>query len=143
MSQKQQVRVPPARLRSGFFSLEGAKQALGVTAAIEKGLSEGEEAVQANQTAATRRLWEQEADTGWAKLDHLLYLPVLGLTRPRDLYYYQGQGLAVLYGFTYKYLSVEHFLGRLSRLEVGQPLAAILAQSYTQAWYPGHSPLVL
>lgn len=133
MSQKQQVRVPPARLRSGFFSLEGAKQALGVTAAIEKGLSEGEEAVQANQTAAT----------GWAKLDHLLYLPVLGLTRPRDLYYYQGQGLAVLYGFTYKYLSVEHFLGRLSRLEVGQPLAAILAQSYTQAWYPGHSPLVL
>lgn len=127
----------------GFFSLEGAKQALGVTAAIEKGLSEREAAMQANQTAATRLLWEQEADTRWAKLDHLLYLPVLGLTRPRDLYYYQGQGLAVLYGFTYKYLTVEHFLGRLSRLEVGQPLAAILAQSYTQAWYPGHSPLVL
>jgi hypothetical protein len=127
----------------GFFSLEGAKQALGVTAAIEQGLSEREEAVQANQTAATRLLWEQEADTRWAKLDHLLYLPVLGLTRPRDLYYYQGQGLAVVYGFTYKYLTVEHFLGRLSRLEVGPPLAAALAQAYTQAWYPGHHPLVL
>lgn len=127
----------------GFFSLEGAKQALGVTAAIEQGLNEREEAEQANQTAAPRLLWEQETDTRWAKLDHLLYLPVLGLTRPRDLYYYQGQGLAVLCGFTYKYLTVEHFLGRLSRLAVGQPLAALLAQSYTQAWYPGHSPLVL
>ena len=116
----------------GFFSLEGAKQALGVTAALEKSLSEREEAVQASQSATTRLLWEQEAGTRWAKLDHLLYLPVLGLTRPRDLYYYQGQGLAVLHGFSYKYLTVEHFLGRLSRLEAGQPVAAALAQAYTQ-----------
>jgi hypothetical protein len=127
----------------GFFSLEGAKEALGVTATIESSLRQREEAEQATQTAATRLLWEKEGSTRWAKLDHLLYLPLLGLTRPRDLYYYQGQGLAVLYGFTYKYLTVEHFLGRLSRLEAGQPLAAALAQSYTQAWYPGHSPLVL
>lgn len=127
----------------GFFSLEGAKQALGVTATLEKSLDEREEAVQASQPAATRLLWEQEAATRWAKLDHLLYLPVLGLTRPRDLYYYQGQGLAVLHGFTYKYLTVEHFLGRLSRLEAGQPLAAALAQAYTQAWYPGDHGLVL
>ena len=41
----------------------------------------------------------------WPKIDHLLYLPVLGLTRPRDLYYYQGEGLGALYGFTYKYLT--------------------------------------
>ena len=127
----------------GFFSLEGAKQALGVTATIEKSLAEQEQTVQASQTAATRLLWEQEAQTRWAKLDHLLYLPVLGLTRPRDLYYYQGQGLTLLHGFTYKYLTVEHFLGRLSRLEVGQPLAAALALAYTQAWYPGQSPLGL
>jgi len=127
----------------GFFSLEGAKQALGVTAALEKSLSEREQVVAASQNAATRLLWEQEAGTRWAKLDHLLYLPVLGLTRARDLYYYQGQGLAVLYGFTYKYLTVEHFLGRLSRLEAGQPVAAALALAYTQAWYPGDTPLVL
>ena len=68
---------------------------------------------------------------------------MLGLTRPRDLYYYQGQGLRVLYGFSYKYLTVEQFLGRLSRLEVGQPLAAALAQSYSQGWYPGNEPLVI
>lgn len=88
-------------------------------------------------------LWEQEADTRWAKLDHLLYLPVLGLTRPRDLYYYQGQGLQVLYGFTYKYLTVEHFLGRLTRLQVSYPLAEALAQTYSQAWYPGYRSLIL
>lgn len=127
----------------GFFSLEGAKQALGVTAALEKSLSEREQVVAASQSTATRLLWEQEAGTRWAKLDHLLYLPVLGLTRARDLYYYQGQGLAVLYGFTYKYLTVEHFLGRLSRLEAGQSVAAALALAYTQAWYPGDTPLEL
>ena len=51
--------------------------------------------------------------------------------------------MRVLYGFNYKYLTVEHFLGRLTRLEVGQPLALALTQVYSQAWYPGDSPLVL
>jgi len=55
-----------------------------------------------------------ESETLWYKLDHLIYLPVLHLTRPRDLYYYQGEGLEVLYGFTYKYLTLEHFLGELT-----------------------------
>lgn len=127
----------------GFFSLEGAKQALGIPQTIEQCLTDQRHPLEADQGATSGRLWEKEAQTRWAKLDHLLYLPVLGLTRPRDLYYYQGQGLRVLYGFTYKYLTVEHFLGRLSRLEVGQPLAAALAQSYTAAWYPGHSALVI
>jgi len=47
------------------------------------------------------------ADIGalWPKLDHLLYFPILGLTRPRDLYYYQGDGLEAIHGFTYKYMA--------------------------------------
>jgi len=126
-----------------FFSLEGAKQELGVTETIEECLNERERQLQAKQAASSGLLWEKEAQTRWAKLDHLLYLPVLGLTRPRDLYYYQGQGLRILYGFSYKYLTLEHFLGRLTRLEVGQALAAGLAQSYTAAWYPGNSALVI
>jgi hypothetical protein len=116
---------------------------MGVTATIEKCLTEREQQVQAEPGEVNQFLWEKEPETRWAKLDHLLYLPVLGLTRPRDLYYDQGQGLRVLYGFSYKYLTVEHFLGRLSRLEVGQPLAAVLAQAYSQAWYPGQSALVI
>jgi hypothetical protein len=114
---------------------------LGVTETVETTLQQ--QAQQADDPTAVRQLWEKEAGTRWAKLDHLLYLPVLGLTRPRDLYYYQGQGLSVLYGFSYKYMTVEHFLGRLSRLGAAQPLALALSRSYSQAWYPGDSPLTV
>ena len=42
----------------------------------------------------TQHLHHLSADVAalWPKIDHLLYLPILGLTRPRDLYYYQGGG---------------------------------------------------
>jgi len=84
-----------------------------------------------------------EPETLWHKLDHLLYLPILNLIRPRDLYYDQGDGLQVLYGFTYKYLTLEHFLGELMRLAIGQPLAEQLARCYSRVWYPGDSPLFI
>jgi hypothetical protein len=79
----------------------------------------------------------------WPKIDHLVYLPILGLTRPRGLYYYQGDGLEVVHGFTYKYLTLEHFLGQLTRVRVGAALAEDLAVTYAQAWYPGDNPLSL
>ncbi len=79
----------------------------------------------------------------WPKIDHLLYLPLLHLTRPSELYYYQGVGLKVLYGFTYKYLTVEHFLGEATRLGIGTPWATALARCYSQAWYPGDDPLFI
>ena len=79
----------------------------------------------------------------WPKIDHLVYLPILGLTRPRDLYYYQGDGLEAIYGFTYKYLTLEHFLGQLTRVQVGAPLTEALATTYAQVWYPGDDPLTL
>lgn len=106
-------------------------------------LSEAAALEGAKGSEGQRLLWEREPDTRWHKLDHLLYLPVLGLTRPRDLYYYQGAGLKVLYGFTYKYLPLEHFLGRLTRLGLSQALALNLAACYSQAWYPGQEPLDL
>jgi hypothetical protein len=79
----------------------------------------------------------------WSKIDHLLYMPILGLRRARDLYYYQGDGLEVLYGFTYKYMTVEHFVGQLTRIQVGAPLAENLARAYVRAWYPGDEPLTI
>jgi len=79
----------------------------------------------------------------WPKLDHLLYQPILGLERPRCFYYYQGDGLEALYGFTYKYLTLEHFLGQLSRVQVGAPLAEALTGVYAQAWYPGDEALTV
>jgi hypothetical protein len=102
----------------------------------------GQEYVQ-NNPEASLRIVVSEAETLWYKLDHLLYLPILHLRRPRDLYYYQGAGLKVVHGFTYKYLTVEHFLGEASRLRVGYPLADALARCYSQAWYPGDEPLFI
>ena len=82
---------------------------MGVGPVIEASVSAAEQAYQAMLPPPAEPVVPLEPDTLWPKLDHLLYLSVLGLTRPRDLYYYQGQGLQVLYGFTYKYLTLEHF----------------------------------
>ena len=79
----------------------------------------------------------------WPKVDHLLYQPVLGVERPRCFYYYQGDGLEAIYDFTYKYMTLEHFLGQLARVQVGAPLAESLAAAYAKAWYPGNDPLTI
>lgn len=126
-----------------FFSLEGAKQEMGVVAEVEACLDETREGYQQANPEASLRVVHSEPETLWYKLDHLLYLPLLGLTRPRDLYYYQGPGLKGLHGFTYKYLTLEHFLGQLTRLRIGYPLADALARVYSQAWYPGNEPLFI
>jgi hypothetical protein len=127
----------------GFFSLEAAKEAMGVVEAVEETIREAETSAVAASPDASFRHIPVETETLWHKTDHLLYLPVLNLTRPRDLYYYQGKGLQALYGFTYKYLTMEHFLGQLTRLKVGYPLADRLANIYAQSQYPGKDPLVI
>lgn len=92
---------------------------------------------------ASLRILVSEPETLWHKFDHLLYLPIMHLTRPRELYYYQGGGLKAMYGFTYKYLTVEQFLGQATRLQIGYSLADALACCYSQAWYPGDDALFI
>lgn len=116
---------------------------MGLVAVIEETVLSARDACLADHPAACLHHLSDDVAALWPKLDHLLYLPVLGLQRPRDLYYYQGQGLEALYGFTYKYLTLEHFLGQLTSLRVGVALAEALATAYTRAWYPGHAPLFL
>jgi hypothetical protein len=126
----------------GFFFLEAAKEEMGVAQAVEAHIAEAQSRYQIETDKKLRHV-TCEAGTLWHKLDHLLYLPVLGLERPRCLYYYQGEGLEPLYGFTYKYFTLEHFLGQLTRMRIGFPLANTLAQVYAQAWYPGQEPLYI
>jgi len=114
-----------------------------VTEAVETQVEIARQAYQAEHPASGLRVVQNALETCWHKLDHLLYLPVLGLERPSDLYYYQGAGLKALYGFTYKYLPLEQFLGQLTRLQVGFPLADALAKVYSQAWYPGCGPIFI
>jgi hypothetical protein len=93
----------------------------------------------------SQRLHHLSADIAalWPKIDHLLYSPILGVERPRCLYYYQGDGLEAIYGFTYKYMTLEHFLGQLTRVQVGALLAEVLAAAYVSAWYPGDDGLTI
>ena len=126
-----------------FFSLEAAQQQMGVGETQELARATARAAAQAEGPAAGLRILTSEAPTRWRQWAHLLYLPVLGLTRPADLYYYQGPGLDVLCGFTYKYLPLEQFLGQLTHLQVGYPLATALSRCYSQAWYPGAAPLFI
>jgi hypothetical protein len=116
---------------------------MGVRQTVEACVSEAQATyVEENGSRSLRHI-PHEAESLWSKVDHLLYLPILGLTRPRDLYYDQGDGLRVLYGFTYKYLTLEHFLGQFTRLRVGTRLANALAHCYAQAWYPDQTSLYL
>ena len=116
---------------------------MGVRQTVEECVTEAQAAyVEENGPRSLRHI-PHKVESLWSKADHLLYLPILGLTRPRDLYYDQGEGLRILYGFTYKYLTLEHFLGQLTRLQVGTPLAQALARCYAQAWYPDQSSLYL
>ena len=116
---------------------------MGVVEVVETNLEAAGGRYREANPEVSLRVIHSEPETNWHKLDHLVYLPILGLTRPRDLYYYQGEGLKVLYGFTYKYLTLEHFLGQLTRLQIGYPLADAWARCYSQAWYPGDDPLFI
>ena len=127
----------------GFFSLEAAKEAMGVVEAVEETVREAETTAITESPDASFRHIPVETETLWHKIDHLLYLPILNLSRPRGLYYYQGAGLEALYGFTYKYLTVAQFLGQMTRLKVGYSLADRLASVYAQSQYPGEDPLVI
>jgi len=117
--------------------------ALGMTETIEQTLLEARQAYLTRHPGQGLHHLSADLAALWPKLDHLLYQPILGLERPRCFYYYQGDGLEALYGFTYKYLTLEHFLGQLSRVQVGAALAEALAAVYAQAWYPGDEALTI
>jgi hypothetical protein len=116
---------------------------MGMTQVVEETVTHARRAYLGDQQSSSLHHLSADLETLWPQIDHLIYLPVLGLSRPRDLYYYQGDGLRSLYGFTYKYLTVEHFVGQLTRVQVGAALAERLAYRYARAWYPGSDPLTL
>jgi hypothetical protein len=127
----------------GFFSLEAAKVEMEVVEAVEEIVLEARDEYLVDHPP--QQLHHLSADIAalWPKLDHLLYLPILGQERPRGLYYYQGDGLEAIYNFTYKYLTLEHFLGQLTHVQVGASLAERLVTAYVQAWYPAGEPLTV
>ena len=120
----------------GFFPLEAAKVEMEVVEAVEETVLTARDEYLVDHPL--QHLHHLSADVAalWPKIDHLVYLPIMGLRGPRCLYYDQGDGLEALYDFTYKYLTLEHFLGQLARVQVSAPLAEALVATYAQLDFP-------
>jgi hypothetical protein len=116
---------------------------MGIVERVEESVLEKRAAYLENSSVSFLSHLTTNVVTLWSKLDHLIYMPILGLARPRDLYYHQGDGLKIIHGFTYKYMTMEHFLGQLTRVQVGKPLAEALTKAYARAWYPGNEGLII
>ena len=60
---------------------------MGVRQTVEQCVAEAQAVYVDENGPRSLRHIPHEAESLWSKVDHLLYLPILGLTRPRDLYY--------------------------------------------------------
>jgi hypothetical protein len=66
----------------------------------------------------------------WAKIVHLIFLPLLDATRPWQLRYALGDGLLGVCQIAYRFDTIDRTLGELKHLQVGDALR----QSLCQAW---------
>jgi len=68
----------------------------------------------------------------WAKVVHLIFLPVLDATRPRQLRYVLGDGLLGVCRIDYRFDTIERCLGELTRLRVGDALRQAMCRTWVQ-----------
>ncbi len=77
----------------------------------------------------------------WAKLVHLIFLPVLDATRPWQLRYALGDGLLGVCRIAYRFDTIERCLGELTRLRVGGTLRQALCRAWVQTLTQREEPL--
>jgi len=77
----------------------------------------------------------------WAKVLHLIFLPVLDATRPWQLRYALGDGLLGVCRIAYRFDTVERCLGELTRLQVGDALRRALCRTWVQTLTEVDEPL--
>jgi hypothetical protein len=68
----------------------------------------------------------------WAKVVHLIFLPVLDATRPWQLRYALGDGLLGACRIAYRFDTIVRCLGELTRLRVGDALRRALCRTWVQ-----------
>jgi hypothetical protein len=100
---------------------------LGVPAAVQSVV----EAAQAEADSPGRVLQAAWPRT-WAKLVHLIFLPVLDATRPWQLRYALGDGLLGVCRIAYRFDTIGRCLGELVRLQVGEALRQALCRTWVQ-----------
>lgn len=77
----------------------------------------------------------------WAKIMHLVFLPLLGATRPWQLRYALGDGLLGVCQIAYRFDTVDRALGELKHLQVGEALRQSLCRSWVRTLTSTDEPL--
>ena len=111
---------------------------LGVPAAVQSVV----EAAQAEADSPGRVLQAAWSRT-WAKLVHLIFLPVLDATRPWQLRYALGDGLLGVCRIAYRFDTIGRCLGELTRLQVGEAMCQALCRTWVQTLTAPEEPLHL
>lgn len=77
----------------------------------------------------------------WAKLVHLMFLPLLEATRPWQLRYALGDGLLGVCQIAYRFATIDRCLGELKHLHVGDALRQSLCRAWVKARVAPDAPL--
>lgn len=77
----------------------------------------------------------------WAKLVHLMFLPLLDATRPWQLRYALGDGLLGVCQIAYRFDTINRCLGELKHLQVGDALRQSLCRTWVRALVMPDVPL--
>ena len=111
---------------------------LGVPAAVQS-------VVEAAQAKADRpgRVLQAAWPLTWAKLVHLIFLPVLDATRPWQLRYALGDGLLGVCRIAYRFDTIVRCLGELTRLQMGEAMRQALCRTWVRTLTQPDEPLHL
>ena len=77
----------------------------------------------------------------WAKVVHLIFLPVLDATRPWQLRYALGDGLLGVCRIAYRFDTIDRCLSELTRWHVGDALRQALCRTWVQTLNATDAPL--
>jgi len=97
---------------------------LGVPAAVQS-------VVEVAQAEADRpgRVLQAAWPLTWAKLVHLIFLPVLDATRPWQLRYALGDGLMGVCRIAYRFDTIVRCLSELTQLQMGEAMRQALCRT--------------
>jgi hypothetical protein len=111
---------------------------LGVPAAVQS-------VVEVAQAEADRpgRVLQAAWPLTWAKLVHLIFLPVLDATRPWQLRYALGDGLLGVCRIAYRFDTIVRCLGELTRLQMGEAMRQALCRTWVRTLTQPDEPLHL
>ena len=119
-----------------LFSPLGALTELGVPGVVRRVLEQAQA-----QAEVPGRVLAATWPRTWAKVVHLMFLPLLDATRPWHLRYALGDGLVGVCRVAYRFDTIDRALGELKHLQVGAALRQALCRTWVQTLVAHEAPL--